>query len=449
MYIPPKLSEIDMELRPSHHQDVLSAGEAGRVRQEAVQLLAETAREFSSSLRLEEVLRNIARRIYRLVDCHLFSVLLFDPDDECLELAYALKYGEPVEAVGRMPLGYGLSGTAAALREVIRVADVCEDPRYIRFHHAEVDIRSELAVPLLCQGRLVGVLDLESLEPGRFTDEHEQMLTALAGQMATSIENARLYETVRAHEQALARDLATARMIQKGLLPRRAPDLPGAAIGHAFAPARELAGDFYDFLPYPDGRVALVVGDVAGKATPAALYGSLAVGLLRGHVVQRNYGPAAMLNHLNDHLSRLRVQDRFLALIYALYDPARRSLRLASAGVPLPRLVRDGRVKSLDVTGLPLGLFPDAVYEELRLKLRPGDLVVFFSDGLEDGLLSRARRSASGNLDELLARVEAGAPALAVAEQLLADSVPRFDAQEPLDDRTVVTLRVAAAGGPA
>ena len=405
-----------------------------------IKFLAEAARDLNSSLKLADVFQKIAQRVYNLVDCHLFCVMLWNEELQVLENSYSLKFGEHLNQSGAFPLGHGLSGNAAQQRRPIRVGDVRQDPRYVRLRHAEVDVRSELAIPLIFQDRLVGVLDLESMEPDLFTQEHEQMLTALASHMATALENARLFERMAATERRIERDLATARKIQLSLLPEKAPRLPGIEIGTAFSPARELAGDFYDFLLYGDGKVAVAVGDVAGKATAAALYGSLAVGMIRGHVMEHPFAPAELLRHLNWHLGLLRAETRYLALIYGLINAAARILTLASAAFPFPRLVRDGRLQTVDVSGLPLGLFDDADYRNVQVELRAGDVFVLCSDGLEDCLHEQGEQISENGLDAWVGKLAARS-AQEIADELILVSEPATEVL-PTDDRTVVVLKV-------
>ncbi len=252
----------------------MSAGETTVLR-----FLMDAAAELSSSLELEKVFRRIATGLRPLIDYHLFCVMLWNEQTQMLENSFSTKYGEAIPQQGGFPLNYGLSGSAAALRQPIRVANVLEDPRYVRFRHPEVEIRSELTVPLIFRDQLIGVIDLESTEFDYFTRQHEQMVSALASSIATALVNARLHERVVRDEQRLERDLTTAREIQRGLLPRSTPRIAGLEIGSAYVPARELGGDFYDFQAYPNGSLAFAVGDATGKATPAALLASMAVGI--------------------------------------------------------------------------------------------------------------------------------------------------------------------------
>jgi sigma-B regulation protein RsbU (phosphoserine phosphatase) len=264
----PRRSAREDDDAPTRVEPVASSGpvddEASLLR-----FLMNAASELSSTLELEEVFGKIAKEIRPLIDYHLFCIMLWDEQTQMLEHSFSMKYGKAIPQRGGFPLGYGLSGSAAKTRRPIRVANVLEDPRYVRFRHPEVEVHSELAVPLVFKDQLIGVLDLESTRYDYFTEQHEQMVSALASHIATAIANARLFDQSRRHEQRMAHELATARDIQRGLLPHDPPTSEALELGSAYAPADQLGGDFYDFLRCPDGRLAFAVGDVAGKATPS------------------------------------------------------------------------------------------------------------------------------------------------------------------------------------
>src|SRR3989475_12189792 len=307
--------------------------------------------------------------------------MLWNEQTQHLESIFAMCCGDAIPARLRIPLHKGLTGTAAGERRVLRINDVSEDPRYI---HCEsgVAARSELVVPLLLCDRLIGVLDLESSEPHAFTLEHERMLTTLGSYIAVALENARLYQETRDAQLRLQQDLDMAREIQRGLLPNGAREVPGLDLAAGYVPARELGGDFYDFLPYGRGRLGFMVGDVSGKGTAAALYGSLAIGTVREIVVDHACEPAGMLALLNQRLVAARLDSRFIAMLFAVYEASTRKLTLANAGGPYPLLVRKGEVQAIRLEGVPLGLIPDTQYDETTIDLEPGDVVLFASDGI-------------------------------------------------------------------
>jgi len=405
-------------------------------------LLYEVSRELTSILDRQELLRCVAERIKKIVNYHVFSVMLWNEQTQLLESVFVMRYESSIPARLRLPLHQGLTGAAAGERRVLRVSDVTEDPRYIRCETG-VEARSEIVVPLLMQDRLIGVLDLESTAPHAFTLEHERMLTTLASYVAVALENSRLYEEARESERRLRSDLDTAREIQRQLLPTGAREVPGLDLAAAYVPARELGGDFYDFLPYGEGRLALALGDVSGKGTAAALYGSLAIGTVREIVVDRACEPACMLALLNQRLHGARLDSRFIAMLFAVYDAPTRRLTLSNAGGPYPLLVRDGHVVSIRLEGVPLGLLPGTQYDESAVDLQPGDAVIFASDGIVESENARQEEFGLPRLSALLSGISPEDSARAIADRILAETNNHSGADTAHhDDRTLVVLRV-------
>ena len=409
-------------------------------------LLHEVSRELTSILDREELLRRLAERIKKIVDYDVFSVMLWNEQTQLLESVFAMRCNDAIPARTRVPLHKGLSGTAAGQRRVLRVHDVNEDPRYIRCETG-VDARSEIVVPLLMQDRLIGVLDLESTQPHAFTLEHERMLSTLGSYVAVALENARLYEGALHNERRLRTDLDTAREIQRQLLPTGAREIPGLDLAAAYVPARELGGDFYDFLPYGEGRLAIALGDVSGKGTAAALYGSLAIGTIREIVIDSNCDPACMLALLNQRLHNARLDSRFIAMLFGVYDAASRRLHLSNAGSPYPLLLRDGHVVSVRLEGVPLGLLPGTQYDESVLDLMPGDVVVFASDGILESENASEEEFGLQRLSAVLSAIAPQDSARAITERILAETDDHGAGTAAHDDRTLVVLRVTEETG--
>jgi sigma-B regulation protein RsbU (phosphoserine phosphatase) len=368
--------------------------------------------------------------------------MLWNEQTQHLESIFAMRCGDSIPARMSVPLHKGLTGTAAGERRVLRINDVTDDPRYI-LCETGVSVRSELVVPLMLFDRLLGVLDLESSKAHAFTTEHERMLTTLGSYVAIALENARLYEEARESERRLRNDLDTAREIQRQLLPKGAREIPGLELAAAYVPARELGGDFYDFLPYGQGRLGFVLGDVSGKGTAAALYGSLAIGTLREVVVDHAREPAGMLALLNQRLHGARLESRFIAMLFAVYDASTRRLTLSNAGGPYPLLVRDGHVLTVRLEGVPLGLFPDTQYDQSVLDLQPGDVVLFASDGIHESENEGQEEFGLQRLSALLSGISPEDSASAIAERILAETDSHSGVGiAPHDDRTLVVLRV-------
>jgi sigma-B regulation protein RsbU (phosphoserine phosphatase) len=405
-------------------------------------LLYEVSREITSILDREELLRRVAHRVKKIVNYHLFSVMLWNENTQLLESVFGMRYGDAIPTRLRLPLHQGITGISAGERRTMRVADTLNDPRYIQCESGVV-VRSELVVPLLLQDRLIGVLDLESTDANAFTAEHERMLATLGSYIAIALENSRLYEEARKTERRLQADLSTAREIQRGLLPTGAREVPGLELAAAYAPARELGGDFYDFLPYGKGRLAMVLGDVSGKGTAAALFASLAIGIVREHIVEHPCPPAEMLTMLNTRLHAVHFDSRFIATLFSVYDASTRRLTISNGGGPYPLLVRDGAVQSVRIAGIPLGLFPDTQYDEITLELVPGDTVLFASDGILESFNADLEEFGADRLTDVLARVTPQQSAEAIAADILAATDDYSGAGViPSDDRTLLVLRV-------
>lgn len=411
-------------------------------------LLYDVSRELTSILDREELLRRVAQRIKRLVDYHIFTVMLWNEASQHLESVFTQRYEHPHPVRLRMALNEGITGAAAAERRALRVNDVLSDPRHVSCELG-LNTGSELVIPLLLQDRLIGVLDLESTEKNAFTEQHERMLATLASYIAVALENARLYEEARENQLRLQDDLNTAREIQRQLLPHGAKGIPGLDLAAAYVPARELGGDFYDFLPYREGKLALALGDVSGKGTAAALYGSLAIGTLRELVVSSTCNPACMLQLLNARMYGARLDARFIAMLFAVYDAPAHRLSLANAGGPYPLLVRDGRAQEIRVEGVPLGLFPDSEYEESSIDLQPGDIVLFASDGILESENSDQEEFGSQRLHALLADASQGISADELSGKIIAATDDHSGpGSNPHDDRTLLVLRVTSEAAP-
>jgi sigma-B regulation protein RsbU (phosphoserine phosphatase) len=409
---------------------------------QTIALLYEISHELTSILDREELLRRIAERVKKLVNYQVFAVLLWNESTQMLESVFAQRYENALPSRFQMPLHQGITGTAAAERRTIRVVDVRLDPRYVSCGE-EVEVRSELVVPLLLRDRLVGVLDLESTKPHAFSAEHERLLNILGSYIAVALENSRLFEDARENQTRLLNDLETAREIQRQLLPSGAKEIPGLDVATAYVPARELGGDFYDLLPYGVGRLAVANGDVSGKGTAAALYGSLAIGILRELVHDNEISPSEMLAQLNSRLLAARLDARFIAMQFGVYDAALRELTIANAGGTLPLLVHNGEVTEVNVGGMPLGLLPEAEYDEVTLSLSPGDMVIFASDGIHESMNKEQEEFGVDRLKALLSTVMPNDPGFKVAQRIVkATDEHTGPGRLPHDDRTLLVLRV-------
>src|SRR5580692_8301599 len=347
--------------------------ESAQKQAETLLLLNEIGREANATLQVEEVLRRAAELAKRLIDYQIFSILLYDEAAAVFRHRVTVKFGQRVQEKSVVPAHEGIVGAAAKLRRPVVVSDVSLDPRY---RMVNPETRSELAVPMIHQTRIVGVMDLESPQLNYFTPEHVQVLSILAAHLAVSIENARLYEQVARDESRMERDLNAARRIQGALLPQ----LPGPEFGLDIAArvvsSRELSGDLYDFMRYGPSDLGIALGDVSGKGSAAALYGAVAIGTLRSLGSQKPR-PANMLRALNGFLGERLIEGRFMTLCFATWNRRKRRLRMANAGQEQPILLHGGRCEKIRLAGFPLGIFAEASYDERTLILEKDDIIVF------------------------------------------------------------------------
>jgi sigma-B regulation protein RsbU (phosphoserine phosphatase) len=398
--------------------------------------LAHLSQEFSSILALDELLDRIAKTIHAMISYDAFSILLVDAENRVLRHRFSQRYDKRVD-LDNIPLGKGLTGAAAESREVVRVADTLADPRYIASHP---DIRSEVAVPLVVQDRVVGVIDLESERIGFFTDEHVRLLRLLAPQIASSVENARLYEELALREKRMEEDLRAARKLQSVLLPRQAPDIRGLEIALKARPAREISGDLYDFFEHGDDYALLAFGDVSGKGAAAALYGALVSGLLRS-LAPRRRGPAMLMRAINEVLLERKVDAQYVVLTLALWESRNCRLVMANAGGIPPMICRDGEILKIRVEGVPLGLLDDREYDEVSFDAKPGDVILFYSDGIQDQVNEADEEYDRPRIARVLKQHFADEPK-AIAAAVFED-LDRFRGATPIfDDQTLVVFRV-------
>jgi phosphoserine phosphatase RsbU/P len=441
-------------------------------------VLNEISREITSILDLDDLLERIGVLLKRVIDYHMFTILLWSDRTERFQHRFSSRFGERIKREHNVMLGEGIIGTAAQMRTPLLVPDVRKDPRYIV---ANPEVRSELSVPLIYKGKVIGVIDLEHTRVNYYNEDHQTTLSTLAAQVAISIANARLYQRIHEEEQRLERDLAMAREVQLRLLPSTPPQPRHAEIAAAFLPARSIGGDVYDFIDYgapgnalyktsqPE-RIAIVMGDVSGKAAPAALYAALVSGILRS-LAARHLPPADLLAELNNQLQERKLDAQYVTMLMALWNDDTRTLQLANAGSVQPLYVTnvsaepvapskpkkgatgsadcppaagDGfTVSTIHAEGFPLGLFPDARYEEFTIATKTGDVLVFFSDGIVDAENARGEMFGTDRLTAVLREHPSACnSAQATVEAILAAVGAFQSGTAHFDDETLVVLRV-------
>jgi serine phosphatase RsbU (regulator of sigma subunit)/anti-sigma regulatory factor (Ser/Thr protein kinase) len=304
----------------------------------------------------------------------------------------------------------------------------------------------KLAVPLVSQGELIGLLNLgPRLSEQDYSADDRALLSNLATQAGPAVRVAQLVRQQQIEAQARERlesELRVARLIQQTLLPKEMPNLPGWSVAGYYQPARAVGGDFYDFLYLADGRLGLVVGDVTDKGVPAALVMATTRAIMRGAALQFDR-PSQVLERANELLVPDIPRNMFVTCLYAILEPATGRLVYANAGHDLPYRHHKSGADELRATGMPLGLLPGMAYEEKETIVRPGETVVFYSDGLVEAHNPERAMFSFGRLQSLVGNYTGHGSALVqfLLHELAAFTGPAWEQE---DDVTLVTLERSA-----
>jgi phosphoserine phosphatase RsbU/P len=396
--------------------------------------LQKAAQRISSILDLDELVDKVVNDVARSFGCVDADIYLHN--EERGELVLACAHGCTGCAVHgdhhSLKIGKeGMVGYVAATGQMRYAPDVRKDPYYIG---CEESTLSEVAIPLHVEGQLVGVFTTSHHQLDAFPPEQLRLLQALCSDVAIAVHNARRFRQEQHRREAMTREAHEARVIQQALLPKSSPYVPGFAISGLSIPAGAVGGDWYDFIPLDNRRWGLVLADVSGKGTAAALLMSATRGMLRS-LAEASCTPAEVLSKLN----RLLVEDfpagRFVTMVYAVLDPEKRTITFANAGHLPPLLITDSGSRFLPTErGLPLGLgFGD--FSETELEFPKGSRLVFYSDGITEAANSEEEEYGSQRLQNHVQRPDAS------AQSLLEDVRSFANSTGLCDDATVIFLK--------
>jgi len=388
------------------------------------------AQQIASILELDELLDTIVHRIAVEFGCIESSILLIDGDEFHLAAVHGCTQSSKGE---RWPVTEGLSGQVVITGRSHYAADVSQE---LHYRACEPHTRSEVVIPLKVGDRVIGVFGASHHERDAFPKAQVELLKALAGHIAVAVDNAQRIRNERRQVQHIRDEQDEARRIQENLLPRSAPLLPGFLLETEWVPAGAVGGDWYDFIPLADGRVAIVLADVSGKGMSAALLMSAVRGILRS-VAPLASGPGEVLARVNQVLLDDVPTGRYVTMIYAVIDPGRRTLTFASAGHPWPLLCHDNAVRPLHTdAGLPLGLLPSE-FTEHTVTLCHNFRLLFYTDGISEVLNGDNQEFGSARLEDFVASHDCSLPQLMQA-------IHHFGGESGFkDDATVILLRSA------
>jgi phosphoserine phosphatase RsbU/P len=379
---------------------------------EDLQRLQKSAQKITSILDLDQLIASVVSEVTSSFGCLKAAIYLHDEAksemvlagvDGCCEFSkgHRLKIGEQ-----------GMVGHAAATGQIHYAPDVRKDPYYIMCGPGTL---SEVAIPLIVGEHLVGVFTASHPELDAFPRQQLRILQALCDHVAIAVQNAQQIKAERAQRLAMDREASEARAIQQALLPKSSPYIPGFAISGRSVPARAVGGDWYDFIPFSDGRWGIVLADVSGKGTAAALLMSATRGMLRS-LAEECATPGEVLTKLNQLLVDDFPAGKFVTMVYGVLDPSARTVMFANAGHLLPLLIDEQGEHFIDVErGLPLGL-ASGDYSEALVRLAPGSRLVFYSDGITEAVNGQEEEYGLCRLAEHA--VKPGASAVSIIDEV-------------------------------
>jgi phosphoserine phosphatase RsbU/P len=392
--------------------------------------LQKSAQRITSTLNIDEIIDRIVDEVSESLDCVEINLYLHERDKNELKLA-AVRGCTLHQKGHRLKVGHdGMSGHVAATRRMHYAPDVLLDPYYMP---CEPKTRSEVAIPLEVDGELVGVFTASHHELDAFCSTQLRLFQGLCSHVAVALQNARRFHHEHKQREKMTREAEEARTIQQALLPRTSPFIPGFIVSGLSLPAGAVGGDWYDFIPLEDGRWGLVLADVSGKGMAAALLMSATRGMLRS-LARIGSGPGEVLTRLNNMLLEDFPDGRFVTMVYAELDPAKRTLKLANAGHLPPLLVEPtGHRWIQSEQGLPLGVAVSK-FSETEIPLNEGSRIAFYSDGITEAELDSGEDYGA---ERLLAHVQS--PDFS-PESLLSDVRKFVNGAGFRDDATVILV---------
>ena len=395
--------------------------------------LQKAAQKITSILDLNQLVDKVVNEIARSFGCLDSDIYLHH--EERGELVLICAHGcAGCEVCGpghSLKIGKGMVGYAASTGQMHYAPDVRQDPYYIS---CEESTLSEVAIPLHVEGQLVGVFTASHTKLDAFSACQLRLLQALCSDVAVAVHNARRFQQEQKQREEMTREAREARLIQQALLPKASPSVAGFDVSGLSIPVGAVGGDWYDFIPMDKGRWGLVLADVSGKGTAAALLMSATRGILRS-LAEAACSPGEVLTKLN----RLLVEDfpagRFVTMIYGVLDPAKRTLTFANAGHLRPLLITGTSARFVDVErGIPLGL-GSGDFSEVEVNLPPGSRLVFYSDGITEAENPADEEYGLARLQEHFSRTDAS------AESLLEDVRSFANGAGLRDDASVILVK--------
>ncbi|MCB9358245.1 MAG: SpoIIE family protein phosphatase [Calditrichaeota bacterium] len=415
-------------------------GEIERERQEYA-MLEEVSLRLSSAAEVRDVLRAILESLRQVVSYDAAGIFVFNKDLGVIEVDMLAGYqGAQKRRVyskfqDGVKQGEGIVATVVFNGKPLYVPDVTKDPRYVEVRPTT---RSELAVPIFVRDELIGAFNLEADRAEAFTDRDLRILTTFASHAGVALDRARA-DRQRQHTRRIEEELSLARKIHMGFLPKTMPRFEPYDIGGMNFPSSEVGGDYYDFIRITNDDLGIVMSDVAGHGVAAALLMANFRACIRIEA-RAHYAIETILTRVNEFLTETNPPDSFVTAVYGVLNRTHHILTYSNAGHNPPLLIRNDQVKQLDVGGPILGFLESASYSVSRIQIEPGDLLIFYTDGVTESRDLSGEEFGVERLAELSRRY-ASLPAHEMARRISHD-VYAFQAPDStVDDLTLSVVK--------
>jgi serine phosphatase RsbU (regulator of sigma subunit) len=407
---------------------------------EELSMLNEIAVAISSTLSLDRILDLIIQKCLKHMNVEQGAIMLLDEQTEEKPFQTVVRKGDSVSLQLPFRLDSQLSGWMLKNRKALIINDFQNDDRFFKRGKETFAIQSLLVVPLKQKGRMIGLIVLFNSQSGNgFTQKDSRLLEIIATQSAQVIENARLLE----EEQALIRmqeELRLAYEIQINLLPTQAPVVAGYDIAGKSIPAKDVGGDYFDFIPIDNHRLAFCLGDVSGKGMPAALLMANLQATIRSQTLL-DTSSNACLEHSNLHMYQNSGPEKFATLFYGILDRKSHQLRYSNAGHNYPIVFsKEKGPSSLQSDGIVLGCLESFQFQEEQITFSSGDLFVLYSDGVTEAFNSLEEEFGEKKLIEIVEQIREK-PASGILDDIL-HAVRCHTGDSPqMDDITLVVIK--------
>jgi sigma-B regulation protein RsbU (phosphoserine phosphatase) len=400
------------------------------------QLLLELGTKISASLDSHQLMEQVLDLVFQVVRYDAAGIYLVDKKTQYLARQTIRGYDAERDDAMRLKVGRGLIGWVVKAGKGVIVPDVSADPRYV---NARDQTRSEMVAPIRIGTETIGAFNLESDEPDAYESEDMELLMAFAGQVAVAIERTLLHEEVL-EKRRLEGEVTIGQRIQRSFLPDGDPDVPNYDVAGANFSSDLVGGDYYDFIRIAERQMGIVVGDVSGKGLAAALImASFRASLIAE--IRNNYAIRTIIAKVNRLLWQSIEPDRFVTGIYGVLDSDGRRFTYVNAGHNSALLLRAGgdAFDLLEATGPLLGTFENATYKERMVEVRPGDVLVLYSDGVTEAMSAAGEFFGEERLQDVVRRLRGERAATIVRG--IGDHVSEFRVGGLDDDMTIVVVK--------